>query len=783
MPRLSSIRTRISVLILVPLLSLVALWVFVTIVSFGDVNQLRQGGMFREKAVEPSHELLDGLQKERRLSLAHLGGVPTADRAALDAQRRSTDAARETVRRNSRDAGLRRLVRPVVRQRLDDLVGHIAALDGVRRTVDQRGVDRARVLQEYSGIIDAGFAFYNVITPRNGHVTSDVRLNTSLARAREYLSREDALLTGALGTGRLTAFERGQFTQLVGAQRYQFSDAAPSLGGDDLAQYQRLVASSEFIRLRMLEDRTMRSVERPVPAHRPGKDRGAQANRVPSNAAPVDAAAWRAAVDSVGGRLLAFERNVAVGTSERAEGIARDLLLRLLLAGGLGLLAIVLSAFIGVRLARGLLRECRTLAARVVDFTQRRLPLLSAQVRDGRPISPGDDDPEGRYRIDEIRQISESFTRAREAVIEAAAGELAARNGLSEVFVNLARRSQALLHRQLGLLDAMERRTEDPAELGDLFRLDHLATRMRRHAEGLVILAGRPAGRGWRRPVPAVDVVRGAVAEVEDYPRVRVAPLPRLAVHGAAVADLIHLLAEIVENATAFSPPGSPVRVSGHEVGHGFALEIEDRGLGMTDEELGAANRRLADPPDFDPSDSARLGLFVVARLARRHGVTVTLRRSPYGGTTAIALIPGSLVTDLPEPEPAGIRLVTGPQRALAPAREGTAPAASSGSVRLVAEPEPEPEPEAPPAPEPDGDLGGLPRRRRQTHLAPQLAAKVDADMAAAEGTAAEPDGDEARTPENMASKISTMQRGWQRGRGEAEQSQHENREEGDDTP
>ncbi|WP_308207816.1 sensor histidine kinase [Actinomadura madurae] len=187
----------------------------------------------------------------------------------------------------------------------------------------------------------------------------------------------------------------------------------------------------------------------------------------------------------------------------------------------------------------------------------------------------------------------------------------------------------------------MERRTEDPSELSDLFRLDHLATRMRRHAEGLVILAGKSAGRGWRRPVPLVDVVRGAVAEVEDYPRVRVQPLPRIALLGSAVADVIHLLAEVVENATTFSPPQSPVRVSGHPVASGFAIEVEDRGLGMTEEALRAANERLANPPEFDPSDSAQLGLFVVARLAQRHDITVTLRPSPYGGRPRSRWSPG----------------------------------------------------------------------------------------------------------------------------------------------
>ena len=218
------------------------------------------------------------------------------------------------------------------------------------------------------------------------------------------------------------------------------------------------------------------------------------------------------------------------------------------------------------------------------------------------------------------------------------------RQGLNDVFRSLARRSQSLLHRQLTLLDQMERRATDPEALDDLFRLDHLTTRMRRHAEGLVILAGAPPGRGWSSPVRMVDVMRGAIAEVEDYARVSVATRSQAALAGSAVADVIHLLAELIENATTLSPPYTSVRVSGDTVANGFAIEVEDRGLGMSPSRLAELNDRLANPPEFNPSDSEQLGLFVVSQLAKRHGIRVTLKASPYGGTAAIVLIPGHLV-------------------------------------------------------------------------------------------------------------------------------------------
>ncbi len=223
-------------------------------------------------------------------------------------------------------------------------------------------------------------------------------------------------------------------------------------------------------------------------------------------------------------------------------------------------------------------------------------------------------------------------------------GEARLRKGISDIFRNLARRSQSLLHRQLALLDTMERRADQPDELEDLFRIDHLTTRMRRHAESLIILSGDAPARGWRNPVPLVDVLRAAVAEVEDYTRIKVTASTRAALAGPAVGDVIHMIAELAENAAIFSPPNTPVLIGGDVVGRGFAIEIEDRGLGMSEEQRNEINQRLADPPPFDLSGSDQLGLFVAGQLAKRHNVKIALRSSPYGGTTAIVLIPLSLV-------------------------------------------------------------------------------------------------------------------------------------------
>jgi signal transduction histidine kinase len=253
----------------------------------------------------------------------------------------------------------------------------------------------------------------------------------------------------------------------------------------------------------------------------------------------------------------------------------------------------------------------------------------------------------------EVQDVGRAFSAVQHTAVEAAVGQAQLRAGVRMVFLNLARRSQTLLHRQRIQLDGMQRRATDPGQLDDLFRLDHLTTRMRRHAEGLIILSGAVPGRGWRRPVPLVDVMRGAAAEVEDYARVTVVPSTSYALTGAIVGDVIHLIAELIENATVYSPPQTTVHVRGQMVGRGFAIDIEDRGLGMSEERLAQLNEQLANPPEFDLADSDRLGLFVVASLAARHNIRVTLRTSPYGGTTAIVLIPAEHVVEQDEPEAA----------------------------------------------------------------------------------------------------------------------------------
>ena len=372
-------------------------------------------------------------------------------------------------------------------------------------------------------------------------------------------------------------------------------------------------------------------------------------------------------------------------------------------AAAVGTLVIIAIVALTASFARRLARDVAGLAVTAQRLTAQPAGQVPVRERGGAPaaLSPVPDAP--RRATAEVASAGAAMIGLQSAAAAAASSEASLRNGLREVFVSMARRNQSLLQRQLRLIDALEQKASDPAALADLFSLDHLTTRMRRHAESLAILSGAAPGRAWREPVPVIDVIRGAMAEVEDYKRVSVLTRSEDSVAGAAVADMIHLLAELIENATLFSPSGTRVEVRAGRVANGFAVEIDDRGLGVEPEQLAEINRQLASPPDFDLANADRLGLFVGGKLAARHGVRVSLRTSPYGGTTAIVLMPSGIVVpppgalldgfpaDGPEAElasrPAGLDLhgseslgVTGRHQAPA-ADDRLAPTFSNGSL------------------------------------------------------------------------------------------------------
>jgi signal transduction histidine kinase len=319
-------------------------------------------------------------------------------------------------------------------------------------------------------------------------------------------------------------------------------------------------------------------------------------------------------------------------------------------------LVAILTVLLVAAYARRLSHEISDLTQTARSLASEQLPRVIREMRERDPLPSGSQAARRAMEAEwqsvraqhtktaEIAAAAAAITSIERTAFEAAAAEAQLRHGLREILMSLGRRNQSLLHRQLKIIDHLEQQAASPGELADLFALDHLTTRMRRHAESLTIMSGASPVRSWSSPVPVIDVIRAAIAEVEDYKRVTVATDAEEFVAASAVTDLIHLLAELIENATLFSPSATRVEVRAERVANGFAIEVEDRGLGIAPEQLREINEQLASPPDFDLADADRLGLFVAGRLAARHGVQVELIPSAYRGTKAVVVLSEGLI-------------------------------------------------------------------------------------------------------------------------------------------
>ncbi|MEU5752210.1 nitrate- and nitrite sensing domain-containing protein [Streptomyces sp. NPDC047829] len=635
-----SIRRKIVALLLVPLVSLTVIWAFATVLTGREASRLFSVSTVVEEIGYPVEDTVRVLQQERRQTLVHLADPRASDSlAALQRSRTATDEAVAEIRRNAADADVREALGQAEEERITAVLDALDGIGSLRRSVEDGTVDRAQALGLYNRLVDPCHELL-----ANLHVVDDVGLDkqyralVNVSRARELLSREDALLGSALVAGRLTRSEVRDVSDLVAQRTVMYDINLPLLPAAERGRYQRFWKNASSAPLRVAEEAAV-STEG-------GSPRG------------VTAKSWDTAAGSVLDELGALDDNAADRYQDRVDPVATGVITKVVVAGALGLTALLFSLFLSVRVGRSLIRDLKQLRLEAHEASGVRLPSVMRRLAAGEQVDVETEVPRLEYDKNEIGEVGQALNTLQRAAVEAAVKQAALQAGVSEVFVNLARRSQVLLHKQLTLLDTMERRTEDTEELADLFRLDHLTTRMRRHAEGLVILSGAAPSRQWRKPVQLMDVVRAAVAEVEDYERIEVRRLPRIAVTGPAVADLTHLVAELLENATVFSPPHTAVQVLGDRVANGFTLEIHDRGLGMAADALLDANLRLAETPEFELSDTDRLGLFVVSRLAQRQNVRVSLQPSPYGGTTAVVFVPDALLTDdAPDTNGVGFRL------------------------------------------------------------------------------------------------------------------------------
>jgi signal transduction histidine kinase len=362
----------------------------------------------------------------------------------------------------------------------------------------------------------------------------------------------------------------------------------------------------------------------------------------------IDPAEWLEVSTARVDQLRAAESALLNNIIDRANDLSSTATRRIVGVIVASLAVLLLSLLAWLAIARSIARPLRMLEADAQDVANNRLPGAVERLRnadEGTSITTPPE-PLAVTSRDEIGEVARAFHGVHQQAIQLATDQAVLRRNVNTMFVNLARRSQSLVERLLGQIDRLEQREQDPDQLENLFRLDHLATRMRRNDESLLVLAGSETTRRWSEPVPLPEIVLAAVSEIEDYTRVRQDTLATIEVPGHAVSDLVHLLAELLENATRFSPPGSPVTVTGRAVrgGSEALIEVADNGIGLSPDALTNANQQLAVPTAGELLVSRRMGLLVISTLAQRHGIRVALAEGDSGGTIARVWLPRELV-------------------------------------------------------------------------------------------------------------------------------------------
>ncbi|WP_329334899.1 nitrate- and nitrite sensing domain-containing protein [Streptomyces sp. NBC_01352] len=623
-----SVRAKIVALLMLPIVSLMALWGFAAVTTASSIDDTQRVKDVNAELLAPLDDFVSALQTERTAVARRAAAPDPAGLDAIEDARRATDRAAAAFRNGANAATAdAELLDAGLPARIDRLEADARGLTALRERTDGKGTAQA-AFTGYSTVIEHAFAVTGALTGENGtDAASEARVVLELARAREAVAQEQAVLAAASAAGNLTTQQYTQFVGAVATQRELLRPAVADLKPAHRAAYDAVLDSGGYDGLAAGEDRVR------------GAGPGAS---VVSAGFLRD---WDQAADAVLKGLAAAESDAGTGATAKANPFGWDTLGASGIAVVLGLVGVLLSLLVSVGVGRGLIVELLDLRNSALEVAGRRLPKAMRRLHAGQGVDIDAEAPMRRLVGDELAQVGSALTAVQRAALKAASERAELLSGISGVYVSLARRSQVLLHRQLDLLHRLEQRPRDPAEMQELYQVDHLATRMRRHSESLLILSGIAPGRGWRDPIPLVDVLRAAVAEIEQPGRVQIWAVPRVSVHGGSVADVIHLLAELVENAASFSPPSAHVRLRAARMREGLVIEIEDSGFGMDEEAMAEANRKIQSE-NVDLLDAKQIGLFVVNRIAARQGLSVELRSSASGGATAAVLIPENLIRD-----------------------------------------------------------------------------------------------------------------------------------------
>jgi HAMP domain-containing protein len=616
-----SFRSKLLLVLFVPFLALVVVAAAGLSDRFSALRAQEQYGA----VAAPLNRLSDAsraIENESVVSSWSVAGTAPSDE--LFTARKRTDAAVKAFLADHQqfvDAGIGSDAVAALDQAERTLVG----LDAERLKVDGRTADAAQVRGWYMGADDDLLTFgehvaRDLAAPRTSEA---VTRSFTLQRAQHELARESSVYIAVLASSQPQGFS--EWVSAIAAREGLVSSFTASADPAELAAFTAAGVST---------DPTGLPAAFPASATTPAQE----LDRYQAQAARLDKAI--AAVDST----------IRAASDAAATAAANEVRLY----GGAAVLAMLLTLGLMWFVSKAVVAPVRRLTAAAREMSQEQLPALVESLRSGGDVSTITPTVIDVQSEDEIGELAQAFNDVEQVTLEVAQQQsLLLRKGMGDLFVNLARRNQSLLERQLELLDELERNEHDPGQLDSLFKLDHMATRMRRNAESLLVLSGAEQPRQWQEAIGLLDVVRSAAAEIADFPRVELVGIDeRISVSGRAVADVSHLLAELLENATSFSSPETAVVVSGAITRSGFVLAITDQGIGMTPERIAEANHLLRHPPVVGLALSRALGLHVVGALAKRHGIAVEIRPASPTGIVALVAMPKAILEAKGRQEP-----------------------------------------------------------------------------------------------------------------------------------
>ena len=707
------IRTKLTAVLIVPTVAFALLAGFQARDLFTRADTL--GAFAGQVAVAgPIGELVHAVQQERDRTAGELatprGGAARPDPARLAGVLRPYQEAVDAAATRFREAAEPTLREDVSWQvaygRTVELIDQLPTL----RTAAAGSATPQTVFETYTRLVDALLALLAEPSPGGDHpeLAQAVLRTVQLARVKELGSRVRARIFAAAAARGYGPDDLVVLSDLRTQQLAALAEFRLAATEEQIRRYDATSVTPTFVEATRMEEQTLHTGGSPT---------------------VLDPEQWWVASQARSDELRAVERWIADDAAARAaERSAAQLRESLLVAGGI-VLVLLVAVLMSVLVGRSIARSLRGLRHHALQVAQFELPEALERLRDvGGTVPRIDVWPPAVRSMDEIGEVADAFVAVHRSAVGVAVDQATMRRTVNAMFVNLARRSQVLVERQLELLDQLEREESDPDQLDNLFKLDHLAARMRRNDDSLLVLAGIESPRRWSEPVALPAIVLAAVAEIEFYPRVRHDAIDPVHVVGHAVADLVHILAELLENATVFSPPSTAVHVFARGGGRvGTVIEIADDGLGMSPSALAEANDILAAPPAADVAASERMGLFVVSHLAARHGIRVELRAGRTGGVIAVVRLPAELLAPdhdaLPyqpsRPMLAAVAAVSGAAPSLQPApragRQPDAPLAPFGPLPpigplLPAAAQPGPAPSLPPVPLPPAPVnGGVP--------------------------------------------------------------------------